>query len=82
MRNSFQCPKCHSRAVIEVIGSSMNQQTKIPLTKWSFKNATLDRYICADCGYTEEFVQLTKNFKSWARKNLVSRPPKADDGFV
>ncbi|MEM8906809.1 MAG: hypothetical protein AAGD05_03090 [Bacteroidota bacterium] len=51
MRYSFQCPKCNSRNVVEVVGSNMNAYQKIPLNKWSFKNATLDRYICTDCGW-------------------------------
>ncbi len=79
MRYSLKCPKCNSQGVVEVIGSTMNQYQKIPLNKWSFKNATLDRYICADCGYTEEFVQLSDSFKKWAKKALQNQNPKYDD---
>ena len=46
----------------------MNQYQKIPLHKWNIRSAILDRYICADCGYTEEYVQLTDSFKKWANK--------------
>ena len=79
MRHSYKCPKCASINVVEVIGSNMNQQTKIPLNKWSFKNATLDRYICTDCGYTEEWVQLTDSFKRWGRDQLNKQERKYDD---
>lgn len=79
MRYSLKCPKCTSQRVVEVIGSSMNQHQKIPLSKWSIKNATLDRYICVDCGYTEEFVQLSDSFKKWANKTLQNQDPKYDD---
>ncbi len=79
MRYTHQCPKCSSHNVVEVKGSNMNQYQKIPLNKWSLKNAILDRYICTDCGYTEEFVQLTDNFKKWARKALRDQNYKYDD---
>lgn len=82
MRTSFQCPKCNSYDVVEVIGSNINQHQRIPLNKWSIKNAVLDRYICTSCGYTEEFVQLTDNFKRWARKQLDKGPITRNDGFV
>ncbi len=81
MRFNYQCPKCQSRNVLEVIGSKLNTQTKIPLTKWSMKNATLDRYICTDCGYTEEYVQLDSGFKRWANKMLDAQGGR-DDGYV
>ncbi|MEO1513674.1 MAG: hypothetical protein AAFV95_01635 [Bacteroidota bacterium] len=79
MRYTMRCPKCDSDRVVEVVGSNMNQHQKIPLTTWSFKHATLDRYICADCGYTEEFVQLTNGFQRWAERQLQRQPRKPDD---
>ena len=57
----------------------MNQQHKIPLTKWSMKSATLNRYICADCGYTEEYVQLTDSFKKFAETELKKQDRPLDD---
>ena len=79
MKYDFKCPKCNSNNVIEVVGSNLNQHQKIPLNKWSIKNAVLDRYICTDCGYTEEFVQLNENFKKWAHKTLGSQQRNYDD---
>ncbi len=70
MRFSYKCPKCNSNDVVEVIGSNINQMQKIALNKWSMTQAVLDRYLCANCGYTEEYVQLTDSFKRWARQQL------------
>lgn len=81
MKYNFTCPKCNSRKVLEVIGSNLNQYQKIPLNKWSVKNAILDRYICADCGYTEEFVQLSESFQRWADKTL-DQLSERNDGYV
>ncbi len=69
MRQNRRCPKCQSYDVIEVVGHKHNQYQIISLTKWGLKNAVLDRYICADCGYTEEYVQLNEKFRAWAKKN-------------
>lgn len=79
MRFSFQCPKCESHEVLEVKGTSMNTMTKIPLTKWGMKHAIIDRYLCANCGYTEEYVQMTDTFKKWAAKELQKPGNRYDD---
>ena len=79
MKYSLKCPKCNSTRVVEVIGSNLNQHQRIPLNKWSIKNAVLDRYICADCGYTEEFVQLSENFQKWADKTMGIQKRNFDD---
>ncbi len=79
MRYTFLCPKCNSNAVIEIIGSNVNQHTKIPLNKWSLRNAILDRYICTECGYTEEYIQLTDSFKKWLQKNKGNQSRTYDD---
>ena len=79
MRFSYKCPKCNSNDVVEVIGSNINQMQKIALNTWSMKQAVLDRYLCANCGYTEEYVQLTDSFKRWARQQLDGQDRKYDD---
>jgi predicted nucleic-acid-binding Zn-ribbon protein len=79
MKVSRQCPKCHSRKVIEVVGHNYNQNQTIPLHKWNMKHAILDRYICADCGYTEEYVQLTSTFRKWADKTWAESDGRFDE---
>lgn len=81
MRYSRKCPKCESHDIVEVIGTKLNQHHRIPLSKWSVKNAVIDRYICCHCGYTEEFAQLTNSFKKWADKKLDDQTMMGD-GFV
>ena len=81
MRFTHLCPKCNSSEVIKVRGSSINTHQKIPLNQWSLKSAVLDRYICATCGYTEEYVQLSEVFNKWAEKQLQGGN-SSTDGFV
>jgi len=75
MIKSHQCPKCESHDVIFVKGG-MGQTEKISLNKWSLRWGKLNRYICAICGYTEEYVQLTDGFKNWAAKALIEQKKK------
>ncbi|MEL6866920.1 MAG: hypothetical protein AAFP19_21020 [Bacteroidota bacterium] len=79
MKSTFQCPKCQSTNVLEVTGYRTNTNNIIPLSKWSLHSAVLDRYICADCGYTEEYVQLSNSFKRWAAKQLSKEDRRLDD---
>lgn len=84
MKFNYKCPKCNSNDVLMITGTKYNTQHTIPLTKWSIKNAALDRYICANCGYTEEYVQLDSSFEKFARKNLgkQNRKGRIDDEYV
>ena len=69
MKNTFQCPKCHSTDVIRIEGQRFNQNQIISLSKWATTNAVLDRYLCTECGYTEEWIQIDDKFKKWVTKN-------------
>ena len=56
------CPKCKSKNVVEVIERGVypdgSYYTKV-IKSGGFipKLAVPDRYICCDCGYTEEFFR-------------------------
>lgn len=79
MRNSFQCPKCNSVDVVEVLGQKYSQQN-VPLNAWNTKMGVQDRYICCTCGYTEEYTRLTDSFVKWSKGAL--RKQSGKDGFV
>jgi transposase-like protein len=59
MKNSNTCPKCKSTAVVRVdnnYGSQMNRiQTGL------FTITQISRYVCCDCGYTEEWIEKQKD---------------------
>jgi len=81
MKNSLICTKCESPNVLKIEGQRMNQATQIPLNKWSTKNAKVNRFICTDCGFTEEYVELDYSFRKYADAKLREQDKK-DDGFV
>lgn len=68
MKNSSTCPKCQSTDVIRIEGSKVNQNHKLSLDKWGVKNVVIDRYLCVQCGYTEEWIQLDEKFDRWVEK--------------
>jgi len=69
MKHTYQCPKCESIDVIKIEGQRFNQNQIISLTKWAVSSAVLDRFLCTNCGYTEEWIQLNSKFKKWVAKN-------------
>jgi len=75
MKYTHTCSKCDSADVVEVEGANMNSQMKVPLGKWSMKSVVIDRYICAHCGYMEEFARLDKSFIRWAEKKIDTQGP-------
>ena len=58
MKKTKICPKCESSDVVRFdgyvgpYGSGNNQQTG----KTIFSSVPVNRYVCARCGYTEEWI--------------------------
>ncbi|MBO4838033.1 MAG: hypothetical protein J5493_01520 [Lachnospiraceae bacterium] len=54
MKNTVTCPKCGSRKIILIEGSTAVNNRFFPLSFSTY--VPLDRYICSECGYTEEWI--------------------------
>ncbi len=60
MKKTGRCPKCGSAEVYS--GDRLDSWTKmgsyynniIPITAWRY--ATLDNFVCADCGHIESYI--------------------------
>ena len=51
----------------------MTSHTVIPLpTKWSATVAAVDRYICFDCGFIEEYIRLDEKVRQWRKRQMES----------
>ena len=61
MKHTKKCPKC-SRGDIYIISGTTNYKENgrnIAIAKiMGFEAIKLDRYICGDCGYTEEYISI------------------------
>lgn len=56
MKHSNICPKCGSKEVICISESAMGDDTGNNIYCGFFTVARVNRYICCDCGFTEEWV--------------------------
>lgn len=72
MKNAGKCPKCSSRNIIYVPFRAGKSKTG----KWNntviwlsaLKSAKIDRYVCGDCGYTEEWIANTDDLANIKKK--------------
>lgn len=58
MKNNRVCPKCNGKEILYVPGSAraygMGNNIQVG---WTNLSAVLvDRYVCCDCGYSEEWI--------------------------
>ena len=58
MKNTKECPKCKSQNIVRFDGWSGAYGTgnNIMTGKSIFSAVNVNRYICCDCGYTEEWI--------------------------
>ena len=58
MKNTKTCPKCNSKIILRKDGGTGKYGggniIHTGITAFSYVN--VNRYICADCGYTEEWI--------------------------
>jgi len=56
MRNSSECPKCQSSDIVQIRQPGPYANNIVTgMTLFSLANIT--RYLCAACGFTEEWVE-------------------------
>ncbi|HHX36691.1 MAG TPA: hypothetical protein GX717_01760 [Clostridiaceae bacterium] len=59
MRKSKICPKCNHSDILKVPGSigpyGMGNNIKVGMSY--FSAVPVQRYICCDCGYSEEWIE-------------------------
>jgi ribosomal protein S27AE len=58
MKNTGICPKCHSSKIIRIPGSvgGYGAGNNILAGHTIFSAVKVTRYLCASCGYTEEWI--------------------------
>ena len=81
MKFSHRCPKCDSAKIVMFKGTSYQQSTIGATNKWGISSAVIDRYFCVNCGYTEEYAQMTNKFLKWAN-GMLDKQDLSGDGFV
>ena len=56
MKQSKTCPKCGSKEVIFIAENMKGDELGDHIYCGFFTAATVNRHICCDCGYTEQYV--------------------------
>lgn len=58
MKNSKICPKCNSSNIVRINGSSgaYGSGNNVMLGSTIFSAVNVNRYICCECGYAEEWI--------------------------
>ena len=68
MKNSKKCPKCQSSDVIRVPGEVAAIGNNIKLGGFNFWSVPVTRYLCATCGFAEEWVDSAEDIAKIKRK--------------
>ena len=60
MKNTRVCPKCGGMEILVIGGSTgpYGVGNNIPAGKTVFSYVNVDRYLCALCGYSEEWIDV------------------------
>ena len=60
MKNTKKCPKCGSSEIIKIPGKAgaYGSGNNIPIGATTFSAVPVDRYLCNECGFSEEWVDL------------------------
>jgi transposase-like protein len=56
MRNSKPCPKCQSNDIVRIPGDRAGARNFIMTGGAIFNAVKVTRYLCASCGFSEEWI--------------------------
>jgi ssDNA-binding Zn-finger/Zn-ribbon topoisomerase 1 len=59
MKTTSKCTKCESSDVLRIVGhaGAFGSGNNIPVGKTIFSSVKVTRYVCGQCGYSEEWVE-------------------------
>jgi hypothetical protein len=77
MRNSTACPKCQSTDIVRIPGRLSANSPGINITVgWTnFSAVQVTRYLCASCGFIEEWVDFPDDIAK-VKKKYIARAPR------
>ncbi len=70
MRRSKTCPKCQSTDIVRIPGEvrPFGAGNNIGVGKTIFSAVKVTRYLCASCGFTEEWIDSTEDIGNLKKK--------------
>jgi ribosomal protein S27AE len=82
MKNSV-CPKCSSNEIIRIPGDNgfPNSRGNLIFLGWTiFSTVLVTRFVCGNCGYSEEWVDESKDDLEKLKKKFGTRVHKKNKG--
>ena len=69
MKNTNICPKCKARNILKIEGraDAYGAGNNIPVGMTIFSYVKVDRYLCCECGFSEEWVNKQDIPKLWKK---------------
>ena len=70
MKNSKQCPKCSSKKIIRIPGKvgAFGVGNNILMGAFVFNAVKITRYLCSNCGFSEEWIDEKKDIEKLEKK--------------
>ena len=70
MRSSSTCPKCKSTDIVRIPGavSGYGAGNNIIVGRTIFSTVKVTRYLCASCGFSEEWIDSAADISSIKKK--------------
>ena len=68
MKHVNECKKCESADILKIEGKQMIGETINQLRTTILESIPVTRFLCSDCGYTEEWVENHLDLKRMKRK--------------
>lgn len=72
MKNSGICPKCSAKKVLRIEGSCLSHGNNVP-AGW-FSAVPVTRFLCATCGFSEEWIEDPVNLEALQSKYAQFTP--------
>ena len=70
MRNTKPCPKCNSTDILKIPGlaGGYGSGNNIPTGMSIFSAVKVTRYLCCECGYSEEWIDNKEDIEKLQKK--------------
>ena len=70
MKTTGKCPKCASSNILKVPGQAggFGAGNNIPVGRTIFSSVKVTRYLCGQCGYSEEWVEQASDLQKLREK--------------
>jgi predicted RNA-binding Zn-ribbon protein involved in translation (DUF1610 family) len=77
MKETKTCPKCNSQDILRIPGQTgaYGSGNNIPVKRTIFSFIPVTRYVCTQCGFSEEWIDSPEDLKKLEQKYPYVQPP-------